>query len=144
MQTSMKVNPNLKAVLPSPTNRLVKILQLAIHIRVIRKLVNSPVSDGNPNMIEASLTDLPKVVLGNEGIPVRSQPSPSSILAEPLSEHIFVENGEVERFEKTWSDPGLKNKPSAEINSTDLLVLIVERDSPLHEPRGTGGRASRD
>lgn len=71
--TTVQVNDNLQAGSASPVHCIVKVRQLSTDVRVFRQVLQSPVADGNSDMVHARGRDLIEVILGDEGAPVLGQ-----------------------------------------------------------------------
>lgn len=68
--TSVKVDPDLQSSVPGPPNCIIKMLKLALNIRITRLGVDSPVSNGDADMIQSSPGNSLKVVGVVEGRPM--------------------------------------------------------------------------
>ena len=79
-------------------------------------------------MIEAVVADLGEVIFGDPGVPMIFQSRRCSILAEGLSVRVLVDDCHARGpwLKDGGSDPWLEDEPAAQVDATDLVVLIVE------------------
>ena len=79
-------------------------------------------------MVKAIVADLSEVVLGDPGVPVVLEGRGRSVLAEGLSISVLVNDiltcGPF--LKDGGCDPWLEDKPAAQVDATDLVVLIIE------------------
>jgi len=128
----MHVQHNLKASATCPTNGLVDILLLPLDIRVTALRGDSPVADGNADMIEASVRNVLKVGLRVPGRPVLLENASALIRAEMLTKSELIHDAIVLIWlEDRRGDPRLKDEPTAQVHASYLLIVIVERQGSL-------------
>ena len=79
-------------------------------------------------MIEAVVADLGEVIFGDPGVPMIFQSRRCIILAEGLSVRVLVDDCHARGpwLEDGGSDPWLEDEPAAQVDATDLVVLVVE------------------
>lgn len=131
----MKIQQDFEPSTSSPADSLVQDVQLSLDIWVAIQRGNSPVSDGNADMIEAILADLGEVVFSDPGIPMVHQRGRRSVLAEGLSVGVLVDDCHARGpwLKDGGSDPWLENEPAAQVHATDYVVVVVEGHITLAE-----------
>ena len=79
-------------------------------------------------MVEACSCDLIKVILGDPSVPMIVKLGESGVLAKGLSIGIFIHHclGVRPVIEDRRSDPWLEDEPSAEIDSSYFIGIVVE------------------
>ena len=79
-------------------------------------------------MIQAIVANLSEVVFGDPGVPVVLEGRRGSVLAEGLSVSVLVNDcltcGPF--LKDRGCNPWLEDKPAAQVDATDLVVLVVE------------------
>lgn len=134
----MQINHDLQTRALGPVQRLTQFLICALHKRLAVNRNHTPVPDGNAHVIESCAGDLAEVVLCDEGIPMLGQDALGLISSKDLGKCELV-HGRVS-LELAWSDPWLEDKPAAEIDSTDFLVVVeLEVLAFLEVTRERGG-----
>jgi hypothetical protein len=69
--TSMEVNDNLQARSPGPSNGVIQIFELALDKWLVIRGTDSPIANGNPDMIQTRCGDPGKIIGSNPALPVR-------------------------------------------------------------------------
>lgn len=79
-------------------------------------------------MIKAIVADLSEVVFDDPGVPVVLEGRGGSVLAEGLSVSVLVNDVVIcgPFLKDGGCNPGLEDKPAAQVDATDLVVLVVE------------------
>ncbi|KAH3687894.1 hypothetical protein WICPIJ_001111 [Wickerhamomyces pijperi] len=70
---AVKINPDLQTKVSSPFNGPVQVLDLALHVRIVLKLVEGPVPNRYSDSVEAIVLDIDEVLLCVVSVPVRFQ-----------------------------------------------------------------------
>ena len=125
---SMEIEQDLEIGISSPADSLIQDIQLPLDVGVAIQGCNGPVPDGDSNMVQAVLADLLEVIFGDPGVPMVLESRRRTVLAEGLSVSILVDDCHARgpSLKDGWSDPWLKDEPAAQVDATDLVVLIVE------------------
>lgn len=84
-------------------------------------------------MIEAILANLGEVVFGDPGVPVILQSGRRSVLAKGLSVSVLVDNSLARGpfLKDGGCNPWLEDEPATQVDTTDLVVLVVEGHTTL-------------
>ena len=124
----MKVEQDLEVRVSRPADSLIQDIQLSLDVRLTVQRCNGPVADRNSNMIQAIVADLSEVVFGDPGVPVVLEGRRGSVLAEGLSVSVLVNDCVTcgPFLKDGGCDPWLEDKPAAQVDATDLVVLVVE------------------
>lgn len=124
----MKIEQDLDIGISSPADSLIEDVQLPLDVWVAIQGSNGPVSDWDSNVIEAILANLAEVVFGDPGVPVILQSTRRSVLAKRLSVRVLVDNSLARGpfLEDGGCNPWLEDEPAAQVDATDLVVLVVE------------------
>ena len=79
-------------------------------------------------MVKAIVANLSEVVFGDPGVPVVLEGRRGSVLAEGLSVSVLVDDCVTcgPFLKDGGCDPWLEDKPAAQVDATDLVVLVVE------------------
>ena len=79
-------------------------------------------------MVKAIIANLSEVVFGDPGVPVVLEGRRGSVLAEGLSVSVLVDDCVTcgPFLKDGGCDPWLEDEPAAQIDATDLVVLVVE------------------
>ena len=79
-------------------------------------------------MVKAIVGNLSEVVFNDPGVPMVLEVREGSVLAEGLSVSVLVNNvltrGPL--LKDRWCDPWLEDEPAAQVDATDLVVLVVK------------------
>ena len=126
--TSVQVKHDLQVVVPRPANSLIKDRQLPLNVWVARQWRQSPVSDGNPHVVESSIGDLPEVVGSNPRVPVLSKTVRCFLWPKCLAVCELVDDGLTAGpfIEDGRRDPWLQDKPATKVDAVHLVVVVVE------------------
>ncbi len=124
----MQIKQDLEISISSPANSLVQDIQLSLDIWIAIQWCKRPVPDRDPDMVEAILANLIKIVFSDPGVPVILQSCRCSILAEGLRVSVLVNDCLTRSpgLEDGWSNPRLKDEPAAQVDTTNFVVLVVE------------------
>ena len=120
----MEIDDYFHADLACPVDTLLEELCCTFRVRRIG-VVERPVSNRDSDHIETTVSDLLKVRKLHPFLPVGPQDIVECCLcAEGLCESVLVDDASrvVVFLEDRWGDPGLKDKPSTKVDSTDFLV----------------------
>jgi hypothetical protein len=120
----VEVDHDLQASTLSPVQSLAKLVVGALDEWLAVAREYTPVPDGDPHVVEASLGHLLEVVFGEPRVPMLLQSRLGGILAQDGAECPLVDG--IIALEKTGGDPGLEDEPSAGVDATNLLVVVVE------------------
>lgn len=122
---AMQIDDDLQTILTSPVDSFVEIWQLALDIRFALTDIPSPVSNRQPNMVQTRSSDIREIRLSDPGVPMVLQCGLSNRTRLELTEGPFVDDGVVVGVvEQAWGDPGLQDKPTAQIYASNLLRSI--------------------
>lgn len=157
---TVKINEDLQTGGLSPVQSCREVLVGPLHVRVAVERGDGPVSDGawvvsrrvsrdgkrdlHSHMVQASSGDAGKVVLSDEGAPVLLESGLGSILAKHLGQGELVDGRALLRIEERRGDPGLENKPAAEIDSSDFVAAVVELQRGISRGRCRLGADGED
>ena len=124
----MKIEQYLEIGISSPADGLIQDIQLPLDVGVAIQGCNGPVPDRDTNMVEAIVANFGEVIFGDPGVPVVLQSGRCSGLAEGLSVRVLVDDGVARGpwLEDGGCDPWLEDEPAAQVDATDLVVLVVE------------------
>lgn len=124
--TAMEINNHVKTCAVCPADSLVKVTELALDVGIAWLWIKCPVADGNADVIQASTGHGSDVALSDPRGPVRRQCRLRCRLTERLAEGPFVDRTVTGGLEERRGDPRLEDKPPAQIDAPDLLVVVVE------------------
>jgi hypothetical protein len=127
----MKVEHNLQSRIPCPANSLVENWKLSLNVWISIKRSYSPVTYGNSNVIQTDRSYLLEVCLCDPCIPVLFQLILSSSLSQCLCEGVLVHDSTTvcPRCEEGRRNPRLKDEPTSKIDTTHLVIVVVEAQS---------------
>ena len=125
---SVKVEQDLEVRVSGPANSLIQDIQLSLDVGLTIQRRNGPVADWNSNMVKAIVANLSEVVFGDPGVPVVLEGRRGSVLAEGLSVSVLVDDCVTcgPFLKDGGCDPWLEDEPAAQVDATDLVVLVVE------------------
>lgn len=122
--TTVEVNHDVQASTLSPVQSLAKLVVRALDEWLAIARDYTPVPDWDSHVVETSLGHLLEIVFGEERVPVLLESRLGGILTQDCAECSLVDS--VVALKETGGDPGLEDKPSASVDSTDLLVVVVK------------------
>ena len=129
---AMKIYHNSYACISGPSNGLVQISKLSLHVWFVRQWSYGPVSNRYADVIQTSASNLEKVISRDPGFPMGIQTPQCFVMSQDLAEGVFIlhllaccpwlKNGR--------SDPRFENKPSAQVHGANFLNVEIEIDIP--------------
>ena len=125
----MQVYHDLEACASGPAYSIIHEGQLPLDIWIPRQGSNGPVTDWDANMVQASSCNAVEVILSDPGVPVSVKTVRSFGPAEDLGVCVLVHDSPARGpfFEDRRGDPWLENQPTAEVDTTHFIIVIVER-----------------
>ena len=129
----MEIKQDLDASTPCPGDRLIQDCQLPLYIWVTVQWRDSPIANGDADMIQPSSGHLAEVILCDPGVPVVLQIRLGLAFAKSLRIGILVDYV-VAQGEDGRGDPWFKNEPTAKIYTTDFVIAIIECNVSLAKP----------
>ena len=140
----MQVDHNFQPCVPRPLDGSVQYRKLSLNIRITRERVDGPVSDRDPNMVQASSRNLLEIVLSDPSVPVTAETRRSFVLAKGLGVRVLVHDSPTRRpfLKERWSDPWLEHKPPTEVDTADFIVVVIERELTATQLTGVGAVSS--
>ncbi|KAH3667138.1 hypothetical protein OGAPHI_002787 [Ogataea philodendri] len=147
-RSTVQVNPGLKSVVSTPLQSLVQILDLALNVWVAVRKLERPVPNRQPHKVEASSGNVLEICFSYPRGPVLLQPGLCLVLAKSLCVMPLVHRhfrGFGSGLEQGGSDVGLQHEPSSDVDTVDLICLVVPPGVSLEEGEraGTGHREKR-
>ena len=127
----MKIEDHFDADLSCPLNGLVEVRCSALCVRRVG-IVERPVSNGDPDNVEATARNLLEVRKLYPAIPMGLQNFIVSLVSSKrLCQSVLVDNAAraIELLEDRGCNPRLEDEPATEIDSTDFLIAPVETAS---------------
>lgn len=128
--TAMKIYHNSYAYLSGPSNGLVQISKLSLHVGFARQRSHGPVSNRYADVIQTSLSNLEKVIPRDPGFPMAIQTPQCFVMSQDLAEGVFILHllACCPWLKNRWGNPRFENKPSAQVHAANFLNVEVEID----------------
>lgn len=112
---SVQIEQNFEVSTSSPADSLIQDIQLSLDVRITVKRCNSPITDGNTNMVQAVPTDLVEVVLSDPSVPMIRESRICSVFAEGLRVSVLVDDSLAAGpwLKDGGGNPWLEDEPAA-------------------------------
>lgn len=120
-RTTVEVNVDLETRVSGPVDGSIQHVYLALNEGLSLDGSDSPISNWDADMGEASTFDAIKVLLVDVGVPMQLE-TLMGTLAESCAERPFIHCAVASFFKDTGCDPWFQHQPSSEVDTADEIV----------------------
>jgi hypothetical protein len=120
----MEIDHDLQASALCPVQCLAELLISTLHVWVAISWQNTPVTDGNSDVVQTRSSHFVEVVLCDPRVPMLLQLRLGSIFAELLSKSPLIYSRVA--LEDGGSNPWLENEPATSVDTANFLAAVGE------------------